>query len=365
MSAVQALAALLSSNADAQSRLGSAAMAANAATANGQAALQGDMYRTNMQGQLGAANLQADAQRTAAELGLRRAIAQRQFGNDASRLSLAKQQLGFDQSQAGVDRDIKLAELGQGRYAPQSPFDDDFKSQFNAANPQEALAMFAKRMILGNATNPRMMAGMGGLFESLAANQGRSDERAWKEKMAKDPTALSIALAPVVGGMEGMTPQQFPGAMQQLLSSLGIGGAAQSTASGKSPLESPMDMTQATSTLSSPQNADLLKAFGITDSQPLWQVGETIGERAGSLTRSDIEALQQIFAAKFKTNPQMFDRYEQSHPGIKLLRRMLESSSDNLDGPQLQSDYSSQRSDYYKSRNDPRNTWMFGIPKMW
>jgi len=340
-------------------------MAANAATANGQAALQGDIYRTNMQGQLGAANLQADGQRTAAELGLRRAIAQRQFGTDAARLSLAKQQLGFDQSQAGFDRDIKLAELGQGRYAPQSPFDDDFKSQFNAASPQEALAMFAKRMILGNATNPRMMAGMGGLFETMYANQGREDERAWKEKMAKDPSTLAAIYAPVVGGMEGMTPQQFPAAMQQLLSAIGVGGAIPSSASGKSPLESPMDMTQATSTLSSPQNANLLKAFGITEQQPLWQVGETIGERAGSLTQTDVEALQNIMAARFKADPKMFDRYEQSHPGIRLLRRMLESPAASLNGSQMQSDYANQRQDYYKTRLDPRATWMFGIPKMW
>lgn len=223
MSVVQALAAMLSAGADASSRLGAASLAANASNANANAALQGDIYRANTQGAIAHRGIDAQNQQVAAELSLRNRLANNQMGLESGRLGLQRRQLGLDSARFGHERDLSLADYGRGPYAPNTGMDDEFKSQFAAASPQDALAMYAKRMLLGNASNPRMMAGMGGLFNTLLQNQSSVDERAWKEKMAKDPTAIGMALAPVVGGMEGMTPEKMGPAMQQLLSALGIG----------------------------------------------------------------------------------------------------------------------------------------------
>ena len=365
MSVVQALAAMLSAGADASSRLGAASVAANASNANANAALQGDIYRSNTQGQIANRGIESENQRAAAELALRGRLANNQMGLESGRLALQRQQLGLDSRRFGHERDLSLADFGKGPYAPNTGMDDEFKSQFAAASPQEALAMYAKRMLLGNASNPRMMAGMGGLFSSLLQNQSSVDERQWKEKMATSPTAMGMSLAPVIGGMEGMTPEKFGPAMQQLLTSIGVGGAGGGTAPNAAITPQSMDLSQATQTLSSPQTAELLKALGIGDQSTPWQIGESIGERAGSLTPADLTEIQRIMAARLKAKPDMFQSGSPDHPGVKLLRKLLESPVSSMNPAQMQSDYATQRQEYYKNGGDPRTTMMFGIPRLW
>lgn len=263
MSVVQALAAMLSAGADASSRLGAASVAANASNANANTALQGDIYRANTQGAIAHRGIDAQNQQAAAENALRHRLANNQMGLESGRLGLQRQQLGLDSRRFGHERDLSLADFGKGPYAPNTGMDDEFKSQFAAANPQEALAMYAKRMLLGNASNPRMMAGMGGLFSSLLQNQSSVDERAWKEKMAKDPTAIGMALSPVVGGMEGMTPEKMGPAMQQLLSALGIGPKL--PAAGAAVPGAPPTFTEAQAAMPSMTSGTLLSSLGIDD----------------------------------------------------------------------------------------------------
>lgn len=364
MSVVQALAAMLSAGADASSRLGAASLAANASNANANAALQGDIYRANTQGAIAHRGIDAQNQQANAEMALRSRLANNQMGLESGRLDLQRQQLGLDSQRFGHERDLSLADFGKGPYAPNVGMDDAFKQQFAAANPQEALAMYAKKMLLGNASNPRMMAGMGGLFNSLLQNQSSVDDRAWKEKMAKDPTAIGMALAPVVGGMEGMTPEKFGPAMQQMLSIM-FGGAGGKASPGTAITPQSMDLSQATQTLSSPQTAELLKALGIGDQSTPWQIGESIGERAGTLTQADLTEIQRIMAARLKAKPDMFQSGSPDHPGVKLLRKLLESPVSSMDPAQMQSDYAAQRQEYYKNGGDPRTTMMFGIPRLW
>lgn len=339
MSAVQALAAMLSADSDARSRLGAAQIAAGASNANANAALQGDMFRASTQGAIAHRGIDAQMQQAAGELALRRMLGGAQLGLDSNKLRMAGRQLGLDEQKFGLQRDATMADYGKGPLAPSSPFDEEFRASFDAASPQDALAMFAKRMILGNATNPRMMAGMGGLFEPLLRNQTAVDDRAWKERMAKDPTAIGMALAPVVGQMEGMTPQQFPAAMQQLLSSLGIPlqGSATVGADGQAAPSLP-SVTAATQMLSTGgPTQQFLGALGLDLNAEPTKLGDAIGARVNTLTGEDMTTLQQALLAKLKMDPTFLDRYKGSHGGIMLLRKLLGSPAGALNPTDLKS----------------------------
>ena len=399
MSVVQALAAMLSAGADASSRLGAASLAANASNANANAALQGDIYRSNTQGQIANRGIESENQRAAAELALRGRLANNQMGLESGRLALQRQQLGLGREQLGLnrqqlnqERDFRLGEMGQGQYAPKVPdmgqvdgdvikalkgvlagrangaADGDIIEAMNgvlAASGAGAdsgnLQDYAKKMIMANPGNQRVLATWGPILNQGSQQQQWQQEFDWKKGAMSDPNVLFGALAPHILGMEGMTPDRMSPALQQLRTSLGI--------NAKSPTDhitpQSMDLGQATQTLAAPQTAELLKALGITDQSTPWQIGNSIGERAGSLTPADLTEIQRIMAAWLKAKPDMFDSGSPDHPGVKLLRKLLDSPISSMNPAQMQSDYATQRQEYYKNGGDPRTTMMFGIPRLW
>ena len=376
MSAVQALAALLSSNADSSSRVAAAQIGANAAATNANAALQGDLYRANMQGTIGANQIAAESQRAAAEMGLRRFLAGRQMGMDSQRLGLMREQLGLDRERLTSDRDIKLGELGIGPYAPQAPnldglFDDGgssggimglFKGMLGGDQPRQSGDLssdIARRMIMANPGNARLLGSMLDVIRQGQSDQLRRDEFDWKKGAVNDPNILFSNLMPTIAGMEGMTPDKLFSVIPSLKAAL-QGTQMPTTSSPQTP-----SFTEAAAALGDPSTSTLMQALGIGDDSTAWQMGEAIGERAGSLTEADIAMIQRAIAAKAKSNPALFNDQAADHPGVRLLRKLLDSPAAGLQGTQLQQDYANQRAEYFKTRNDPREYFMFGIPKPW
>ena len=398
MSVVQTLAAMLSAGADASSRLGAASLAANASNANANAALQGDIYRANTQGAIAHRGIDAQNQQANAEMALRSRLANNQMGLESGRLGLQRQQLGLGREQLGInrqqlnqERDFRLGEMGQGPYAPKVPdmgqvdgdvvkalkgvlagrangaADGDIIEAMNgvlaasgAGTDSGNLQDHAKKMIMANPGNQRVLAMWGPILNQGSEQQQWQQEFDWKKGAMSDPNVLFGALAPHILGMEGMTPERMSPALQQLRASLGIGAKSSDHITPQS-----MDLSQATQTLSSPQTAELLKALGIGDQSTPWQIGESIGERAGSLTQADLTEIQRIMAARLKAKPDMFQSGSPDHPGVKLLRKLLESPVSSMNPAQMQSDYATQRQEYYKNGGDPRTTMMFGIPRLW
>ena len=300
MSVVQALAAMLSAGADASSRLGAASLAANASNANANAALQGDIYRSNTQGQIANRGIDSENQRAAAEMALRGRLANNQMGLESGRLALQRQQLGLGREQLGLnrqqlnqERDFRLGEMGQGQYAPKVPdmgqvdgdvikalkgvlagrangaADGDIIEAMNgvlAASGAGAdsgnLQDYAKKMIMANPGNQRVLATWGPILNQGSQQQQWQQEFDWKKGAMSDPNVLFGALAPHILGMEGMTPDRMSPALQQLRASLGIGAKAPAAATAPGALPT---FTEAQAALPSMTSGTLFSALGIDD----------------------------------------------------------------------------------------------------
>lgn len=376
MSAVQALAALLSANADAGSRVAAAQVGANAANANAQAALQGDIYRSNMQGLIANRGIDADMQRFVGEQALRSMLGKQQLGIEAGRLGLGREQLGINRQQLNQERDFRLGEIGRGPYAPNAPASPGaggdggglmgmLQGLLGGGQKQGGGDMQerARQMIMANPGDPRVLQMWGQILNQGAEQQRWQSEMDWKKGSLSDPNVLFANIAPHVAGMEGVNPQNLGGVLGNLMAQLKSGGMGGGTPGAVTPQT--MNLTDATGTLASPDTAELMKAFGINDNSTPWQMGEAIGERASSLTPADIAAIQKVIAAKAKANPKLFENQAESHPGVMLLRKLLTSQASSLDPGSLQSEFQRQRADYYKNGGDPKTTMMFGIPKLW
>lgn len=234
MSAVQALAALLSANADAGSRVAASSIAANASNANANAALQGDIYRSNTQGQIANRGIDADMQRFVGEQALRSMLGKQQMGIEAGRLGLGREQLGINRQQLNQERDFRLGEIGRGPYAPNAPASPGAggdggglmgmlqgllgggQKQGQGGDMQE----HARRMIMANPGDPRVMAMWGPILNQGTEQQRWQQEMDWKKGVVTDPNVLFARIAPDLLRMEGVTTQNFGSILSSLKAEL-------------------------------------------------------------------------------------------------------------------------------------------------
>lgn len=352
MSAVQALAALLSANADAGSRVAASSIAANASNANANAALQGDIYRSNTQGQIANRGIDADMQRFVGEQALRSMLGKQQLGIEAGRLGLGREQLGINRQQLNQDRDFRLGEIGQGPYAPKTP---DMTGAGGSGNgildmlkgvlggdQQPAggdMQEYARRMIMANPGNPRVAAAMSELLNQGQTQQRWQTEMDWKKGALSDPNAMFAAIAPHMAGMEGVNAQNFGGVLANLRAQLGGGGGA--------PLPSGAPatpgLTNAAQTIAAPDTAQFLQALGVDVNREPGEVGDSIAKRVGTLTSEDLQTLQSILLAKQKTTPDWIKGPGNNHPGLSLLRQLLGTSASSLNPAEMATGYDAKR----------------------
>lgn len=233
--AIAALASLLSANADAGSRVAASSIAANASNANANAALQGDIYRSNTQGQIANRGIDADMQRFVGEQALRSMLGKQQMGIEAGRLGLGREQLGLNRQQLSQERDFRLGELGQGPYAPKTPDMGDLDDQQEGGVMGLLGSLFgiggrrgggdvmqerARRMIMANPGDPRVLAAWGPILNQGADQQRWQQEFDWKKGMSSDPNVLFANIAPGVAGMQGVNAQNFGSVLSSLKGSL-------------------------------------------------------------------------------------------------------------------------------------------------
>jgi hypothetical protein len=383
-SVVQALASMLSAGADASSRVAAAGLGANAHVAAANAGLQGDMYRVNSTNQLGNRSIDSQDRQFQAEQFLRSALANQQFGlqrreldqqgqYQTGQLGLQRDQLGLQREQMGMERDLKLGELGQGPYAPKMPNFDDLlggqqapaqggvagwlKSLFGGgAQSQGGTSMeIAKRMIASR--NPQLMQQGMALLQHAESQARQQQELDFKQQTTKSP----LAYLPYIAQMEGVNPQNINSILENIMRGGGGDGASLSPPS--------IGLAEAAGVNADPATANILKALGVNDTTGPLQLGDAIGSRAGSLTPQDLAAIQNVIAARMKSNPKLLDSVAPDHPGAQILRKLLGSSAASLRPDQLFSDYETQRKSYYQKRGpegkDPRDLifgGMFGLP---
>ncbi|MBA4019209.1 MAG: hypothetical protein C0483_18745 [Pirellula sp.] len=259
MSAVQALAALLSANADAGSRVAASALAANASNANANAALQGDIYRSNIQGQVAHRGIDADMQRFVGEQALRSMLGKQQMGIEAGRLGLGREQLGLNRQQLNQERDFRLGEIGRGPYAPNAPaapaaggeggglmgllqglLGGGQKQGQGGGDMQER----ARQMIMANPGDPRVMQMWGPILNQGVDQQRWQQEFDWKKGAVTDPNVLFANIAPSIAGIEGVNSQNFGSVLSSLKE--GLSGRTPSPAATAPAAGSPVPWSEET-----------------------------------------------------------------------------------------------------------------------
>lgn len=291
MSAVQALAALLSANADAGSRVAASSIAANASNANANAALQGDIYRSNMQGQVAHRGIDADMQRFVGEQALRSMLGRQQMGIEAGRLGLGREQLGLNRQQMNQERDFRLGEIGRGPYAPNAPAAPGaggdggglmgmLQSLLGGGQKQGQggdIQDHARRMIMANPGDPRVMQMWGPILNQGAEQNRWQAEMDFKQGARKDP----LSYLPYLLQNPDFDMSQLGSAIQGLRA--GLSGTAAPKNQNPGPIDAHQQLSQMTSTDQNGQPTNPLNAmFGVDDKTSAEEFLQKIIPRNGS-----------------------------------------------------------------------------------
>lgn len=382
MNATSALAGMLSAGADANSRVASAQIAANAANANAAAALQGDVYRSNVQHAIAQRGLDADMSRTAGDFLLRRVLGGRQLDLEGSRLGLDRRRVDLadaeqrrrldllekeatlNQSRFDFEKDWQLGGIGRGPYAPNLPapaqstpanlggaLADYLRSALfggqsggTTAGAPEPVEAFARRMLLANPGDPRIAGAYGPIIDQAGDRQLRRDEFEFKRSAANDVNQVFASILPGILSRNDIDIQDLPALRERFASAYAptqpTGGAPQTP-----------NLAQAAKTAGADNTQGFLAALKLDLNQSPGKIGEALGARIGSLTPSDLATLQNILVARRQLNPEMFSGFNPEHPGVALVLRLMQSPVNNLRPAELQTQYEQQRQSFFDKLN--------------